>query len=481
MLIVSKTSFVKLVFFEYKIIYDIIILIIFYSVFMDFPDILSKISNQKKASTSKMKVEDLFWSSKVESKTAKIWMNSDLTLWVYWEKKEDWVLIGLVNDIFLDAIKSSASDIHIEPNDKNINIRFRVDGNFINYKIIDIWMKDSIIARVKIMAYLRIDEHRLPQDGKIAYKLFWWKQIDMRISIIPTIYWEKCVIRLLKKDDKPPELKDLWIMPYNMVKIKKHLKDNYWMILAVWPTWSGKSTTLFSLISQYNPKDENISTLEDPVEYRIPWVNHTQINPAIDFTFARWLRSLLRQDPDIIMVWEVRDEETAKLAVEASITWHIVFSTIHTNSATHTIQRLVNLWVDPLLITSSLRMIISQRLARKLCTNCKVKYKASDKIRDYIVWKVWKYIKNKGEILLYKAHEDWCSACNWTWYNWRVWLYEVLEMTDKLEALILKNSSRLQLEIQAVWDWMVTIKDDWLLKVILWETSLEEILSVLGT
>ncbi len=448
---------------------------------MDFPDILSKISNQKKTSTSKVKVEDLFWSSKNASKTTKAWMNSDLTLWVYWEKKEDWVLIWVVNDIFLDAIKSLASDIHIEPNDKNINIRFRVDGNFINYKVIDIWMKDSIIARIKIMAYLRIDEHRLPQDGKIAYKLFWWKQIDMRISIIPTIYWEKCVIRLLKKDDKPPQLKDLWIMPYNMVKIKKHLKDNYWMILAVWPTGSGKSTTLFSLISQYDPKDENISTLEDPVEYRIPWVNHTQINPAIDFTFARWLRSLLRQDPDIIMVWEVRDEETAKLAVEASITWHIVFSTIHTNSASHTIQRLVNLGVDPLLITSSLRMIISQRLARKLCTTCKVKYKANDKIRDYIVWKVWKYIKNKEDILLYKAHEDWCKDCNWTWYHWRVWLYEVLEMTDKLETLILKNASRLQLEIQAVWDWMVTIKDDALLKVILWETSLEEILSVLWT
>jgi type II secretory ATPase GspE/PulE/Tfp pilus assembly ATPase PilB-like protein len=270
-------------------------------------------------------------------------------------------------------------------------------------------------------------------------------------------------------------------MPYNMVKLKKHLQDNYGMILAVWPTGSGKSTTLFSLLSQFNPKDKNISTLEDPVEYRIPWVNHTQINPAIDFTFARGLRSLLRQDPDIIMVWEIRDEETAKLAVEASITWHIVFSTIHTNSASHTIQRLVNLWVDPLLITSSLRMIISQRLARKLCTHCKVWYKANDKIKDYIVWKVWKYIKNKEELLLFKASENWCPKCNNTGYNWRVWLYEILEITDKLEALILNNASRLQLEIQAIWDWMVPIKDDWLLKVILWETSLEELLSVLWT
>jgi type IV pilus assembly protein PilB len=341
-------------------------------------------------------------------------------------------------------------------------------------------LKNEITARIKIMSYLRIDEHRLPQDWKIAYKLFWWKSIDMRVSVIPNIYWEKIVIRLLKKDEKPPELKDLWIMPYNMVKIKNHLKNSHWMILAVWPTGSWKSTSLFSLISQFDSEEKNISTLEDPVEYRMPWVNHTQINPSINFTFASWLRSLLRQDPDIIMVWEIRDEETAKLAVEASITWHIVFSTIHTNSATHTIGRLLNLWVDPLLITSSLRTIISQRLARKLCVHCKQSYKPSDKIKDYIIWKVWKYIKNKEELELYKAKDWWCNKCNNTWYSWRIWLYEVLEMTEKLESLVIKWASRLQLEIQALWDWMVPIKQDALLKVVLWETSLDEILAVLG-
>lgn len=449
---------------------------------MDIWEIFKKWINKNKSSTTKnTKVEDLFWVSSNNIKTIKNSVNSDLNINSYWEKREDWFLISMVNDMLLNAIKLRASDIHIEPNDKDINVRFRIDWNFINYNNFDLKHKDSIIARIKIMSYLRIDEHRLPQDWKIAYKLFWWKQLDMRVSVIPTIYWEKCVIRILKKDSSPPDLKDLGIMPYNMVKLKKHLQDNYGMILAVWPTGSGKSTTLFSLLSQFNPKDKNISTLEDPVEYRIPWVNHTQINPAIDFTFARGLRSLLRQDPDIIMVWEIRDDETAKLAVEASITWHIVFSTIHTNSATHTIQRLVNLGVDPLLITSSLRMIISQRLARKLCPHCKVQYTANDKIKDYIVWKVWKYIKNKEELVLFKASEEWCEKCNNTWYNWRVWLYEILEITDKLEALILNNASRLQLEIQAIWDWMVPIKDDGLLKVILWETSLEELLSVLWT
>jgi len=446
---------------------------------MSILDFMNKWSDNN-TSTKKVKVEDLFTTWNSSSSNNKSRIDSDLNIVSYWEKKEDWEVIAIVNDIFLNALWTKASDIHIEPREKIVNIRFRVDWNFIDYKKIQLSLRDSIIARIKIMSYLRIDEHRLPQDWKIAYKLFWWKSIDMRVSVIPTIYWEKCVIRLLKKDDKPPELKHLGIMPYNLVKIKKHLKDNFWMILAVWPTGSWKSTTLFSLLSQFNPDEKNISTLEDPVEYRIKWVNHTQINPSIKFTFAKWLRSLLRQDPDIIMVWEIRDEETAKLAVEASITWHIVFSTIHTNSATHTIQRLVNLWVDPLLISSSLRMIISQRLARKLCTHCKVSYKPSDKIKDYIIWKVWIYIKNKDDLILYKSNIDGCKSCNHTWYNWRVWLYEVLEITDNLEKLMLKNASRLQLEIQAVWDWMIPIKEDWLLKVVLWDTSLEEILSVLG-
>ena len=429
------------------------------------------------------KVDDLFSVSSSESGKIrkKNHLESDMNINLMWDKKDDTWLITLVNDIFLNAFKLWTSDIHIEPRNIDVKIRFRVDGNFRNYKDVPISKRDSIIARIKILAYLRIDEHRLPQDWKINYKLFWGKTVDMRVSIMPTIYWEKCVIRILKKDDKPPKLKELGIMPYNMVKIINHLKDSYWMILAVWPTWSGKSTTLFSLISQFDTEEKNVSTLEDPVEYRIPWVNHTQINPQINFTFAKWLRSLLRQDPDIIMVWEIRDEETSKLAVEASITWHIVFSTIHTNSASHTIQRLVNLWVDPLLISSSLRLVISQRLARKLCISCKEKYLASDKIKDYIVSKVWKYMKSKEDIFLYKNHDWWCEKCNHSWYKWRLWLYEVLEMTDKLEALMLKKSSRLQLEIQAIWDWMVPIKVDALLKVVLWETSLEEIFAVLWT
>ena len=445
---------------------------------MSLADLIKWTSKIKKTSTWEKKVEDLF---EVKKNIEKKFAVSDMSILKYWTKWDDDKTITIVNDIFLNAMIKKASDIHIEPREKILKIRFRVDWYFIKYKDFDIKQKEPILARIKILSYLRIDEHRHPQDWKINYKMFGWKSIDMRISVIPTIYWEKCVIRLLKKDEKPPKLRALWIMPYNMVKIKKHLKNNNGMILAVGPTGSGKSTTLFSMLSQFDAEEKNISTLEDPVEYRIKWVNHTQIQPAIWFTFAEWLRSLLRQDPDIIMVGEIRDEETAKLAVEASITGHIVFSTLHTNSATHTIQRLVNLWVDPLLISSSLKMIISQRLARKLCIHCKKSYIATEKQKNYILWEVWRYIKKRDDLKLYKACENWCEKCNYTWYSWRIWLYEILEMTDALESLLLQNASRTKLEIQAIWDGMVPIKQDWLLKVVLWETSLEEVLSVLWT
>lgn len=395
-------------------------------------------------------------------------------------KDDDENVISFINDLFLKALQKWASDVHLEPTNENIRIRLRIDWEFINYKILELKKLDSLIARVKIMAYLRIDEHRLPQDGKINFNLFGWKSVDLRVSIMPTIYWEKVVVRILKKEETPPELKDLWIFPYNMVKIKKHLQNTNWMILAVWPTWSWKSTTLFSLLSQFNAEENNITTLEDPVEYRIPGVNHIQINPSIWFNFSDWLRALLRQDPDIIMVWEIRDAETARLAVEASITWHLVFSTLHTNSASHTIWRLINLWIDPLLLSSSLKMIISQRLVRKLCPDCKEAYFAPENTKNMMIWKIWKYMKNKDEVKIFRQKEGWCEKCNNTWYKWRIWIYEILEMTEKMENLLLKNASRNQIEIQAIWDGMVTIWEDAFLKVLMWETSIEEVLSVLG-
>lgn len=388
-------------------------------------------------------------------------------------------VIAFVNDMFLAAIAKNASDIHIDPQEREIKVRFRIDGIFVPYKTLEKKMHDTLIARIKILSYLRIDEHRLPQDGKIHFTFFGGKSVDLRISIMPTIYGEKCVVRILKKEVVPPELKDLGILPYNLVKIKKHLSDSFGMILAVWPTGSGKSTTLFSLLSHFNAFENNICTLEDPVEYRIPWVNHTQIFPAIGFDFATGLRALLRQDPDIIMVGEIRDEETAKLAIEASITWHLVFSTLHTNSAIHTIGRLLYLGIDPFLLASALRLVISQRLVRRLCPNCKKQITPDEYARKLIVWKIEKYLKDKEHFPLF-VHAEWgCEQCNFTWFKGRIGIFEILEITDKIGEMILSKASNLQLEIAATAEGMVSIAQDAFLKVVLGETSLDEVLSVI--
>ncbi|MBP8016532.1 type II/IV secretion system protein [Candidatus Gracilibacteria bacterium] len=386
-----------------------------------------------------------------------------------------------INTIFEDAIKLGASDIHIEPDEKNLNIRLRIDGHLINYKTLDENAKSSLVARIKVLGGLKIDEHRLPQDGKASYKEKTNnKDIDLRINTIPTIYGEKIAIRILKKQSEWIDLKNIGILPMNMVKIKKQLNNNFGLCLVVGPTGSGKSTTLYSMLSTFDPSENNISTLEDPVEYRIKGVNHTQINPAIGFNFADGLRNLLRQDPDIIMVGEIRDSETAKLAVEASITGHLVFSTMHANSSVSTVQRLVNLGVDPLLIVSSLKMVISQRLARKLCTNCKIQYEPEQIIKNRFLEKIGKYINNAGELRFFKASESGCEKCNFKGYKGRIGLYEILEMTEGLEKLILAGASNAQLEIQAIGDGMITIKNDALLKIALGEISLEEVISVLG-
>lgn len=391
-----------------------------------------------------------------------------------------WWEIFDIDALFAFAIKSWASDIHIEPDESILKIRLRIDGKLSSYKNLPMSAAMPIIARLKVLWNLKIDEKRLPQDWKATYKDPISKQdVDLRINVIPTIYWEKAAIRLLKKENEWVDLRTIWILPMNMVKIKKHLDDTFGLSMVVWPTWSGKSTTLYAMLSTFDPEENNISTLEDPVEYRIKWVNHTQINPAIWFNFADWLRSLLRQDPDIIMVWEIRDSETAKLAVEASITGHQVFSTLHANSSVNSIQRLVNLWIDPLLITSSLKLVISQRLARKLCTNCKINYTPDDIVKNKVLSRISKYISNKEDLVFYRANESWCEKCGHKWYKWRTGLYEILEMTEWLEKLILSWASKTQLEIQAIWDWMVTIRDDALIKVVLWEVSLEEVFNVL--
>jgi type IV pilus assembly protein PilB len=355
-----------------------------------------------------------------------------------------------------------------------------VDGHFINSKRLPISEKSAIVARIKILASLKIDEQRLPQDGKAVFVDTTGNSVDLRVSIMPNIYGEKVVIRILKKESSLLDLRSVGILPMNMVKIRHHLESSNGLILVVGPTGSGKSTTLYSMLSTYNAEENNISTLEDPVEYRMPGVNHSQIYPNIGFDFADGLRSLLRQDPDIIMVGEIRDALTAHLAIEASITGHLVFSTIHANSTVNTLQRLTNLGIDPLLLVSALKLVVSQRLGRKLCPHCKVGYQPDTPIKDKIVSRVGKYMSDKENFTLYHANSEGCEKCNHKGYKGRVGFFEILEMTEGVEKLVLSKASKTQIEIQAVGDGMIQMKDDALIKVVLGEVSLEEVLQVLG-
>ncbi len=399
-------------------------------------------------------------------------------------KKEIPDIVQYVSNIFFDAIESRTSDIHIEPNRDFILIRFRQDWDFIIYDKIDVKNTSSLITRLKVLAKVKIDENKKPQDWKIVYTYEpsngWETEIvDIRFSTLPTAYGEKIVMRILRQDTSLINIKKLWLLPVNLERVREALKSKYWIILVAWPTGSWKSTTLFWVLKNYNPLEYNISTLEDPIEYDIDFVNQSQVRPDIWYAFADWLKSLMRQDPDIIMVWEIRDKETANLAVEAALTGHLVLSTIHTNSAAATVQRLTNMWVETFLLISALKMIISQRLTKRLCQYCKVEDKLSD-VKMQKVKKILENILSEEDLNNLKFYKwAWCEKCSHTWYKWRLWIHEVLIMEDYLEKPILDESPASTIRDLAVEHGMITIVQDALLKATLWQTTVEEALKLI--
>ncbi len=390
-------------------------------------------------------------------------------------KKDIWDTVDYINKLFEKAIDFWISDIHIEPEEEYILIRFRKDWDFFIYDKIDNENKSAIITRLKVIAKVKIDENKKPQDWKIIY--LYEKEndkVDIRFSTLPTKYWEKVVMRILKQDDSLTSIEALWLLDVNIWKVREALKSTYWIILVSGPTWSGKSTTLFGILKNYNPLEYNISTLEDPIEYDIDFVNQSQVKPEIWYTFASWLRTLLRQDPDIIMVWEIRDKETATLAVEAALTWHLVLSTIHTNSATWTIQRLVNMGVETFLIASAMKMVISQRLGKRICQNCKQKVNLEEKVLNRAKNFLKDILDEESLNNLEFYHWTWCEKCSGTWFKWRLWFHEVLICDDWLEPMILEKKSAWEMKEEAIKHWMITIVQDALLKALLWLTTIEE-------
>ncbi len=380
-------------------------------------------------------------------------------------------IIRLVNTIIRQAVSDRASDIHFEPYEKELVVRFRIDG--ILYKVFTPPKKfqPAIISRVKIMANLNIAENRLPQDGRIQIKIG-GKDIDIRVSVFPTYYGERIVLRLLNKTDMKFDLDSLGMDDYSFDVFKSIITKTHGIVMVTGPTGSGKSTTLYSVLMRLNNPDVNILTVEDPIEYQLTGVGQMQVKPKIDLTFAAGLRSILRQDPDIIMIGEIRDLETAEIAVQAALTGHRVFSTLHTNDAASGITRLIDMGVEPFLIASSVNAFIAQRLVRVICPHCKTTYKPTPAQLSDLGLKP--SALQKG--MLYQGKG--CEKCLNTGYAGRLGIYEILPVTSTIRKLILTQADASEIKEAAMVEGMKTLLQDGLSKAIKGLTTVEEVLRV---
>ena len=386
---------------------------------------------------------------------------------------EEAPVVKFVNMMLMDAVKKGASDIHVEPYEKYYRVRFRIDGVLHEVMKPPLSMKDAITSRIKIMSKLDIAEKRLPQDGRIKLKMKiegQRKELDFRVSVLPTLFGEKIVMRILDPEKLMLDMTKLGFEQESLDKFIDAIKKPYGMVLVTGPTGSGKTNTLYSAMSQLNTPDTNIMTAEDPVEFNLPGINQVNVRDEIGLTFAAALRSFLRQDPNIILVGEIRDFETAEIAIKAALTGHLVLSTLHTNDAPSTISRLMNMGIEPFLVATSVNLICAQRLVRRVCKNCKEEVKVPKKTLLDIGFreeelKGLKVYKGKG-----------CDVCNGTGYKGRVGLYEVMEVTDTIKDLILSGATALDLREQAIKEGMITLRRSGLIKIKDGITSIEEVL-----
>jgi type II secretory ATPase GspE/PulE/Tfp pilus assembly ATPase PilB-like protein len=406
------------------------------------------------------------------------------------EMAGDAPVIKVVDTLLKHAIMEGASDIHIEPEEKDVLVRYRVDGVLNNVMTLPKHIQSGIISRIKILSNLKVDEHRLPQDGRFKITSDKYK-VAFRVSIIPIFDGEKVVMRLLNEKAQTLTLEDLGFQPKAFDVVKRNMSRPHGIILVTGPTGSGKTTTLYTMLSILNTPEVNIATVEDPIEYRMKRVNQSQVNAKIGFTFAAGLRSLLRQDPDIIMVGEIRDKETAEIAVHAAMTGHLVLSTIHTNDAATTVPRLSRMDVPTFLISSTFNVIVAQRLVRRICPHCIQSYTLDEKAikelqkqlnfdhilkrleQEKIVLNAKESLKN---LLFYRGKG--CDKCNKSGYKGRIGIYEVLENNEQVSNLILENAGADKIKNQAIADGMLTIIEDGFIKAKNGITTIEEVLRV---
>lgn len=381
-------------------------------------------------------------------------------------------VVRLCNAILLNAIKKGASDIHVEPYEKSLRVRYRIDGVLHEEMAPPMKLKNALASRLKIMSSLDIAERRLPQDGRIKLKLGKGKEMDFRVSCLPTLWGEKIVLRLLDKSNLQLDMTKLGFEEKALKDFKKQIHQPYGMVLVTGPTGSGKTTTLYSALSELNDTETNISTAEDPVEFNLTGINQVQMHEDIGLNFAAALRSFLRQDPDIIMVGEIRDFETAEIAVKAALTGHLVLSTLHTNDAPSTVTRLLNMGVEPFLVTASLNLVLAQRLARKICNDCKVEVKMEPQALLDVGFK-------QSELPNVKTFKgSGCRTCNDSGYKGRIALYEVMPFTDRLKEMVLQGCSTAELKEEMIREGVKSLRMSGLSKVIEGVTTIDEVVRV---
>lgn len=384
-----------------------------------------------------------------------------------------------LKSLTLWALNLWSSDIHYDNSEENTLVRFRIDGVLVDIFTLEKKQYKLFLERLKHSSNLKLNITNVPQDWKYSLNIN-ENKIDVRVSTLPTPYWENMVCRILDAKKAIIDFEDLWFFWTTKRMLEKAINKKNWLILVTWPTWSWKTTTLYTILSKLNTRDKKIITLEDPIEYQLPWIIQSEVSEKNGYTFEMWLKALLRQDPDVIMMWEIRDSETLDIATQASLTWHLVLSTLHTKSASDTLDRLTNMWLKHYILASALDTIIAQRLVRKICNHCKVEKTKSPEETQIIkemmkeIWMKWIPQEN---IKLY--HWTGCEHCNNSWYKWRLWIYEILSLNDNIRNLIRMWAN--SWEIIAEWRKMdmITMKEDGILKALKWYTTITEVLKVI--
>lgn len=381
----------------------------------------------------------------------------------------------IVSTILEYAVTSRASDVHIEPQEDRVRVRYRIDGILYDKLSLPKNVQDAVISRIKILSEMKIDEHRTPQDGRFNFKVS-NEEVDLRISVLPTSFGEKIVMRLLRKTGGIPTLDELGLNGSSLRNLETAMLRPHGIILVCGPTGSGKTTTLYSILAKLNTTRVNIMSLEDPIEYQLAGVNQVAVNPTVGLTFATGLRAFLRQDPNIILVGEIRDKETNELSLQAALTGHLVFSTLHTSNAAGALPRLLDLGAENFLLASTMNAIVGQRIVRRICDNCKEEYASLPQIKDEIKKILGNLFPVKTDIKLSRGKG--CDQCGKSGYLGRVGIFETLPVTPKIASLVLENSDSATIEKEAILEGMITMKQDGYFKVLQGVTTVEEVLRV---